>query len=263
LEFVALFVKLPFISRLNASIEGEDDDEDDLDSAASLSSGRGALKLNKSRRHTIDEFLSKLERDLLDMELSYGKLFQELGYNFLSRSSDEYADDEESEYKEFNSELSSSLDEHTPALEYPAAKESQMDKIKHTLDGLNVRINAMRKKFRQYTIRARRAAGGRGGEVSSDGGEEDDVGDEEGSELIKVCVVIEEAGKLWTFKVSQKCKVKELRAMLFSKLADESIRSVESLILMFNEAELANENFTVGEYGITDGCTLVLEIERL
>jgi len=217
------------------------------------------------------------------MELSYGKLFQELGYNFLSRSSDECADDEErfvktsknstafilcvfifsSEYKEFNSHLSSSLDEHTPAIEYPSAKESQMDKIKHTLDGLNVRINAMRKKFRQYTIKARRAAGGRGGEVSSDGGEDDDVGDEEGSELIKLCVVIEEAGKLWTFKVSQKCKVKELRAMLFSKLADESIRSVESLILMFNESELANENFTVGDYGITDGCTVVLEIERL
>ncbi len=78
-------------------MEGEDDDEDYLDSAESLSSNRGpgGLKLNKSRRHTIDEFLSKLERDLLDMELSYGKLFQELGYNFLTRNSEEYGDEEE------------------------------------------------------------------------------------------------------------------------------------------------------------------------
>ena len=53
------------------------------------------LKLNKSRRHTIDEFLSKLERDHLEMELSYGKLFQELGYTFLSHSvEDDLADEE-------------------------------------------------------------------------------------------------------------------------------------------------------------------------
>jgi hypothetical protein len=51
--------------------------------------------------------------------------------------------------------------------------------------------------------------------------------------------------------------VKELRAVLFSKLADKSIRSI------FNETKLANENFTVSDYGITDGCTVGLEIERL
>lgn len=57
--------------------------------------GGGGLKLTKSRRHTIDEFLSKLERDHLDMELSYGKLFQELGYDFLSRTvDDEFEEDD-------------------------------------------------------------------------------------------------------------------------------------------------------------------------
>ena len=76
-------------------------DDSDLESAEKLSSSNGnnrpgmGLKLNKSRRHTIDEFFSKLEKDLLDMELSYGKLFRELGYNFLSRSVDEYGNEDE------------------------------------------------------------------------------------------------------------------------------------------------------------------------
>jgi hypothetical protein len=62
------------------------------------------LKLNKSRRNTIDEFISKLERDHLDMELSYGKLFQELGYTFLNSNpaNHENADEDDFEYKEFN-----------------------------------------------------------------------------------------------------------------------------------------------------------------
>ncbi len=138
-----------------------------------------------------------------------------------------------------------------------------MDKIKHTLDGLNTRINTMRKKFRQYTIRMKRV-GGRSGDVSSDGGgDDDDLDDEDVEDHIKLCVVIEEAGKIWTYKVNQSCRVRDLRTMLFNKLADPSIRSVDSLILMFNKAELANDNFTISDYGITDGSTVVLEIERL
>lgn len=88
-----------FCSRLNPSFE-DDDSGDDRSVTSSMNRGMnndsGRLKLNKSRRHTIDEFLSKLERDHLDMELSYGNLFQELGYAFLSHSSyDENGDEDD------------------------------------------------------------------------------------------------------------------------------------------------------------------------
>ena len=113
-----------------------------------------ASKLNKSRRHTIDEFLSKLERDHFEMELSYGKLFAELGYAFVSEPiDDEVFEKEDSDYNEFNQRLSSTLDEVSPVIKSnESANQSQMDKIKHTLDDLKARINVMRKKFRQYTI---------------------------------------------------------------------------------------------------------------
>jgi hypothetical protein len=65
-EKVSLFIQLSLFKGLTRAERGSmNDDENDLKSAASLSSRRCALKLNKSLRNTIDEFLSKLERDLL------------------------------------------------------------------------------------------------------------------------------------------------------------------------------------------------------
>ena len=54
-------------------------------------------------------FKSKLERDHLDMELSYGKLFQELGYTFLSNTSQDPTEEDDDEYKDFNQKISDSI----------------------------------------------------------------------------------------------------------------------------------------------------------
>ena len=98
---------------------------------------------------------------------------------------------------EFNSKLSNYLDEPSPTVRSTAEKESQMDKIKYTLDDLNARINVMRKKFRTYTIKMKRTANNRSnGEISSDNGEfdEEEDFDDDNVDLIKLLVVIQEAG---------------------------------------------------------------------
>ena len=69
-------------------------------------------------------------------------------------------------------------------------------------------------------------------------------------------------GKLWTFKVNRRCRVRELKSMLLAKLGDDSVGSVDDLILMFGDDELSNDALTIGDYSITDGCTVVLEIDR-
>ncbi len=79
----------------------DEDLDSELDSDKMSQRGEASgHKLTKSRRHTIEEFLSKLERDRMQMEMSYGKLFQELGYDFIRpRSNDD--EFEEDRYLDF------------------------------------------------------------------------------------------------------------------------------------------------------------------
>lgn len=92
------------------------------------------------------------------MELSYGKLFQELGYTFLTNIPQESFDDgDDGEYKEFNDRVTTGLDD-TVMPSKAEVNESQMDKIKYTLDDLRLRITEMRKKFKQFLAKSKRAA---------------------------------------------------------------------------------------------------------
>ena len=225
-----------------------------------------ASKLNKSRRHTIDEFLSKLERDHFEMELSYGKLFAELGYAFVSEPiDDEVFEKEDSDYNEFNQRLSSTLDEVSPVIKSnESANQSQMDKIKHTLDDLKARINVMRKKFRQYTINLKRnAQHNRNNMETSDEGEEDE-GDDEGDneDFFKLCVYVKEQAKIYTFKVNRKCRIRELKQILYEKISDQKELAIDDLILTFNGLELSNDSYSISDYAIGDNSTIHLEFDE-
>ena len=231
--------------------------DSDSVSISYLRKNEGGMKLNKSRRHTIDEFLSKLERDHLDMELSYGKLFQELGYTFLTQAtSQEVTEEDDDEYKDFNGRLASTLDDVSSVIKSEAENESQMDKIKYTLDDLRFRINEMRKKFRQFSIRAKRQVT----KMNPDD-DESDLDDEENETHFKLCVYVKEQAKILTFNVAQRCKVRELKQILYEKIADKRNYSIDDMILMFNQTELANDSYTLQQYGVVDKCTIALEFD--
>jgi hypothetical protein len=264
------------------------------------SDSKSSLKLNKSRRKTIDEFISKLERDHLDMELSYGKLFQELGYMFLNGSSgvggfsgsaDDNDDDEDSyEYKDFNDRMGSSLDESIASKSDLA--ESQMDKIKLTLDELRVRINDMRKKFRQFVIKAKKSKSGAGKKVvtaasssigggssrpmSEAGDETYEEVDDDDQNLQRVSVYVKDQAKIVTFRVHRKCKIRELKQILAEKVKPENedsedrededeepaaaaaASSLQKMTLSYNNVEMVNNLLTVADYGINDKATITL-----
>lgn len=161
----------------------------------------------------------------------------------------------------FNYRLSSSLDEYSESgSKLSGENESQMDKIKYTLDDLRARINVMRKKFRQYTIRMKRTVNSTKQNLvdSSDEGEETELDeDDENEELLKLCVLNENQGKVLTFKVHPLCKIRELKKILYNKCGDERY-SIENLMLNFNKAELSNESYTLEDYNIYDGCTITM-----
>lgn len=251
-----------------------------------LFEGFSRLKLNKSRRNTIDEFINKLERDHLDMELSYGKLFQELGYTFLTNIPQESFDDaDDGEYKDFNDRVTTGLDD-TVMPNKADVNESQMDKIKYTLDDLRSRINEMRKKFRQFLAKSKKAhkssggGGGRGASAAAeanrsadlsqdietdevdDDDDDDETGgmDEEDEDLFKLCVYVVEQKKIVTFKIHKRCRVRELKQILLEKVADPArVRSIDELKLTFNSVELANDAYTISDYSVGDKATVTLE----
>jgi hypothetical protein len=219
----------------------------------------GGVKLNKSRQHTIDEFLSKLERDHLDMELSYGKLFQELGYTFLTQAATQSpTEEDDDEYKDFNGRLESTLDEVSSIIhKNETENESQMDKIKFTLDDLRNRINDMRKKFRQFTIKAKRQTAA----VKNQDDVDSDLDDDENESQFKLCVYVKEQSKLLTFSVNPRCQLRDLKKILFEKL-NESKSSIDDMILTFGNSELTNDSLTLQDYGIVDKSTITLEFDR-
>jgi hypothetical protein len=242
------------------------------DSFESSRRGAGDFKLNKSRRNTIDEFISKLERDHLDMELSYGKLFQELGYTFLTNVPQEaFDDDDHAEYKDFNDRLTSGLDETIT----PRANESQMDKIKYTLDDLRSRITEMRKKFKQFLVKMKktskssggfRQGGAGGGADLSDDLDEDNLDDEnedENEDLFKLCVYVKEQKKIVTFKIHKRCRVRELKQILLEKIADQTVNTIDEIKLTYNNVEMSNDGYTINDYGIGDKATITLEFRHL
>lgn len=256
---------------LNDSLDGVTDS----DAESVVSNMSSTLKLNKSKLQTIEEFISKLERDHLDMELSYGKLFQELGYAFLNQPAKDDADtefqdnDSLDEYREFNDRLTTTLDELS-AKSKENELESQMDKIKNTLDNLRDRINDMRKKFRQYTINSKRQKRQVNQRSYQNVDEEDDQaeadgGQEDEDEFFKLCVYIKEASRIITIRVHRKCKLRELKQSIYDRLmADSDLNRrgnilVSDMILLFNNSELASENLTLNDYGVNDKCTITLE----
>jgi hypothetical protein len=227
------------------------------------------MKLNKSRRNTIDEFLSKLERDHLDMELSYGKLFQELGYTFLTTTvNQEPTEEDDDEYREFNEKLSDSMSEISLNVK-KEVKESQMDKIKYTLDDMRMRINEMRRKFRQFVIKSKRSkayrknsdlSDNKSNEGELDDEEIDEEDEDEADDVLKLCVYVKQQGKIVTFKVHRKCKVGELKQILLEKLANRQENSVDDIKLTYNSLELTNDAYSITDYGVSDKSTITLEI---
>lgn len=230
----------------------------DADSV-SYSKRNDGSKLNKSRKNIIDEFLSKLDRDHLDMELSYGKLFQELGYTFLSGAQSS-EDDDDAEYKDFNDKFTSSL-EDTVTFNQAEKTESQMDKIKYTLDDLRSRINEMKKKFKQFVVKSKRSKSINNADLSDAESEFDEIENEVNSDIIKLCVYVKDQAKIVTFNMNRKCKVKELKQALMEKCADAEIDSISQLKLTFNNVELKNNNNTIIDYNIIDKSTITLEFK--
>jgi hypothetical protein len=256
----------------------EPEHEDDSDAEVTLASARSGdsdsqisftkrndVKLNKSRRNTIGQFITKLERDHLDMELSYGKLFQELGYTFLSHASQEPTEEDDDEYREANERFSSTLNNLNVAFKQDSSQ-SQMDKIKQTLDDLRLRISDMRRKFRQYDIKFRRQ--NKSPALSEVSGEEDidenlqeyEDGDENDG-LFKLFVYATNLEKLVTFKVHRKCTIKELKEILFEKIADPKEHHLDDMVLKYNNIELANDLFTVSDYAISEKANIFLEFD--
>jgi hypothetical protein len=209
------------------------------------------------------------------MELSYGKLFSELGFAFLKPKVDqselENMDEEDlSEYKEFNDKFSSTLDELTATIQPTnVVKQSQMDKIKVTLDDLRTRINVMRRQFKLYIIKLKRNLQASKNGLTSDEDVEDQVDDDEiddedfdNEDLFKICVYVKEQGNILTFKVHRKCKIRDLKNILYEKVADQRDTSIDDLILSFNNRELINDLNTVSDYNIIDNSTITLEFDE-
>lgn len=205
------------------------------------------------------------------MELSYGKLFQELGYTFLTNIPQETFDEgDDGEYKEFNDRVTSGLDDNV----LPSQKdvnESQMDKIKYTLDDLRLRITEMRKKFKQFLAKSKKAAkssssaaANRSGDLSEeielDEDDEDEADEDESDDLFKLCVYVMDQKKIVTFKIHKRCRVRELKQILLEKVADASkVSSIDEIRLTYNNVELSNDSYTISDYSVGDKSTITLE----
>lgn len=207
------------------------------------------------------------------MELSYGKLFQELGYTFLTNIPQESFDDgDDGEYKEFNDRVTSGLDD-TVMPNKTDVNESQMDKIKYTLDDLRLRITEMRKKFKQFLAKSKKTnksgasrstAGDMSEEVDLDEDEEEDVDEDEADDLFKLCVYVMEQKKIVTFKIHKRCRVRELKQILLEKVADASkVNSIDEIKLTYNNVELTNDGYTISDYGVGDKATITLEFRPI
>jgi len=263
-------------------------DEDDSDVEMLLTSSRGNLtdtgslyssnrlrsrddtsnRLDKNKRKIIDDFISKLERDHLDMELCYGKLFQELGYTFLSRVAnaienygDDDAYDDDADYRNFGDRADNGMDDNYLEMD-KNENESQMDKIKGTLDELKARITEMRKKFRNYLMnikkgkKANKPRGGAKAKLPEAANEHDE--DEENS--ITLCVYVKEQMKIITLSVGKKLKVRTLKQILVKEADDAKVNSPDRIRLSFNGEELNNDNYTITDYGITNKSTITCEL---
>jgi hypothetical protein len=152
--------------------------------------------------------------------------------------------------------------------------ESQMDKIKYTLDDLRVRINDMRKKFRQFVIKSKRNAAASSNKsdsemmddvdgMSSDGNLVDDnnQNDQDNEDLIKVSVYIKDQSKIITFRVNRKCKVRELKSILCEKQNDSRL-TLDDLLLTYNGLELINNSYSISDYAIGDKSTITLNFRK-
>jgi hypothetical protein len=229
-------------------------------------------KLDKTKRKTIDEFITKLEREHMEMELSYGKLFQELGYTFLSKApilvSHEENEEDADAYRTINDY---SVIDETYLGTTKNEVESEMDRIKHTLDELKQRISEMRKKFRQYLMAVKKAKKlqqkpkpsapvlpNSHNRESLDIEEDDEEDDED---LIKICVFVREQMKIITLNIHNKCKIKELKLILSKQIDENEAIPIDSIKLTFNGIELINDNYTIAEYGISNKCTITCEID--
>lgn len=215
--------------------------------------------------------------------MSYGKLFQELGYTFLTNIPQESFDDgDDGEYKDFHDRVTTGLDD-TVMPNKSEVNESQMDKIKYTLDDLRSRINEMRKKFRQFLAKSKKssssaaaaaAAAKSGGanrsadlsqdfdETDADEDDEDEAGgvDDEDEDLFKLCVYVVEQKKIVTFKIHKRCRVRELKQILLEKVADPArVTSIDELKLTYNNVELVNDAYTISDYSVGDKATVTLE----
>ena len=231
-------------------------------------------KLDKTKRKTIDDFITKLEREHMEMELSYGKLFQELGYTFLSRSTAFAPNEETEEDAEYRTINDYSVIDETYLGTTKNEVESEMDRIKHTLDELKVRITEMRKRFRQYLVAMKKTKNLHKPSVPSKPSrqslnnrnnqniDEDFDEDEEDSEdLIKLCVFVKEQMKIITLNIHKKCKIKELKQILSKQIDENEITPIELQKLTFNGVELINDNYTITEYGISNKCTITCEVD--
>lgn len=208
------------------------------------------------------------------MELSYGKLFQELGYTFLTNIPQETFDDgDDGEYKDFNDRVTSGLDD-TVLPSKQDVNESQMDKIKYTLDDLRLRITEMRKKFKQFLAKSKKsaksssAAANRSGDLSEeielDEDDDDEADEDENEDLFKLCVYVMDQKKIVTFKIHKRCRVRELKQILLEKVADASkVQSIDELRLTYNNVELSNDSYTISDYSVGDKSTITLEFRLL
>lgn len=134
-----------------------------------------------------------------------------------------------------------------------------MDKIKFTLDELRGRINDMRKKFRHYSIKAKRLQNNTSGFTSDENDDYDD--DEENDDVFKITVLVKNQDSVFTFKIHAQCKIKELRQILYEKVADPRVTSVDDLIMHFDMKELSNDYLTISDYGIVENCNITLEFD--
>ena len=203
------------------------------------------------------------------MELSYGKLFQELGYTFLTRSQVVIEEnDEDAEYRDFN-DNNSVMDESYLGTTQNEV-ESEMDRIKHTLDELKLRIGDMRKKFREYLISIKKAKKLSKQTVSKPArsnfnqnyDEEEEENDDDDDDLIKLCVFVKEQMKIITLNIHKKCKIKELKQILSKQIDENDVTPIQSQKLTFNGVELINDNYSITEYGVNNKCTITCEIEE-
>lgn len=250
-------------------------DTKSLSGVSFSSRGLNSSRLDKNKCKTIDDFITKLEKDHLDMELSYGKLFQELGYTFLSRSvnksnlndtfhDDDYENDDIDDYRNFDDKVKNEMDENY--LDKKSSNKSQMDKIKDSLDELKIRISDMRKKFRNYLVSIKNSRNMKSrnntrlrstpqSNIQDDNDEDTTIIEE----TIKICIYVKEQMKIITLSIDNRLQVKELKEMILKQIRGDTFKNIDDIKLTFNGVIMANDFYTIDEYSITDKCTITCE----